>query len=393
MFRNANTYNILAASALLLMLLNPFIITETGFQLSYIAVAGIIFLQPKIAAWVVVRNPYNRVSANAKWYLKPLYFIRYDLGWLLFSIPDAAWQLCAASIAAQIATLPVTLYYFHQFPVLFLLTNLVVIPLSNLVLFAGTALFILGSIPYLNTAAGFVFKWLLFGLDKFIFWINSLPFALINSISFGVLEMVLLCALLGVWAYVSEGLKPRAVVASLVLLLAFCLANTYKYIEHRGQKIFAVYDVPRQSAIAFLNGATVCQNFDSNLIANKKIMGFYILPHWIERGIKTQSPLPSSRLPLGCLVQLGDKRVLLVDSSYTFKHVAANERLKVDWVVISHSSVTHIDDLVCNYDFDEVIFDSSNKPWALKKAKQAFTHLGIRCWDVGLQGAFVKSLD
>jgi competence protein ComEC len=117
--RHVNTFNIVFGSAVVLMLFNPFIVTEVGFRLSYLAVLGIIYLQPKIYSLWAFKN----------WFL------------------DKAWMIVAVSLAAQIATFPLSLLYFHQFPNLFLISNLVVIPVSNLILFLGTGLFAVGTIP------------------------------------------------------------------------------------------------------------------------------------------------------------------------------------------------------------------------------------------------------
>ncbi len=98
--RKSSIYNTLAASAFFLLIINPNLLFEVGFQLSYIAVLGIVYLQPLI---------YKRI---------------YTRWWLL----DKVWAITAVSIAAQIATLPLTLFYFNQFPVYFMLSNLLVIP-------------------------------------------------------------------------------------------------------------------------------------------------------------------------------------------------------------------------------------------------------------------------
>ena len=90
--RRASIYNTLAASAFVLLLVDPFLLFDVGFQLSYLAVTGIIFFQPKIyRAW----HPPNRLL-------------------------DYCWKLTAVAIAAQLTTFPISIYYFHQFPVLLL---------------------------------------------------------------------------------------------------------------------------------------------------------------------------------------------------------------------------------------------------------------------------------
>ncbi len=107
--RTINIYNSLGASAFLLLVINPYLIKSVGFQLSYIAVLSIVYLQPKIENIFIIRNK------------------------ILFKI----WLLISVSIAAQIGTAPIALYYFHIFPNWFILTNLIVIPATFLHLLAS----------------------------------------------------------------------------------------------------------------------------------------------------------------------------------------------------------------------------------------------------------------
>ena len=97
--RKVSIYNMLAISAIILIVVDPFIVFSVGFQLSYLAVIGIVYFQPKIYRLFYVKN------------------------WLL----DQAWKITAVSLAAQLATFPLGVYYFHQFPVYFFVSNLLVI--------------------------------------------------------------------------------------------------------------------------------------------------------------------------------------------------------------------------------------------------------------------------
>ena len=117
-----NIFNTMSVSAMLLLISEPCMISEAGFQLSYLAVLGIVIYQDPLVHLIYVKNKF--------------------LLW--------AWKLTCVSTAAQLATLPVTLFYFHQFPNYFILTNLLVIPISTIVLYAGLAYFVLYAIPWIN---------------------------------------------------------------------------------------------------------------------------------------------------------------------------------------------------------------------------------------------------
>jgi len=104
--KESSIYNTLAVSAFIILLFRPLWLSDAGFQLSYIAVISIVFFQPGISNLLRPRN------------------------WLLKNM----WEICTVSIAAQIGTLPLTLFYFNRFPPWFILSNLAVIPLVTVIM-------------------------------------------------------------------------------------------------------------------------------------------------------------------------------------------------------------------------------------------------------------------
>jgi len=158
--RYTNIYNTLAASIFLLLLIDPFLIMNVGFQLSYLAVIGIVYIQPKIYDWFYVQN------------------------WLL----DKTWMLTSVSIAAQIATFPLALFYFHQFPNYFLVSNFIVIPLSTLVIYLGIALFVLAKVSMVALYLSMGFNYSVWFLNESVKEIEKWPYASLQGISITVLE-------------------------------------------------------------------------------------------------------------------------------------------------------------------------------------------------------------
>jgi competence protein ComEC len=114
--RKSNIYNSLALAAFVLLIYDPFLLFSVGFQLSFLAVFGIVFIQPKLSRLLVFDS------------------------WLM----QKGWELTAVSIAAQLATFPLGLLYFHRFPNFFLISNLVVIPGAFAILFVGVFFFLIG---------------------------------------------------------------------------------------------------------------------------------------------------------------------------------------------------------------------------------------------------------
>ncbi|HJP64117.1 MAG TPA: ComEC/Rec2 family competence protein, partial [Mucilaginibacter sp.] len=162
--RTINTLNILAVSAFFLLLYDPLFIVDVGFQLSYLAVFGLVVLQPIVYKWFDFDN---------KW-------------------ADKLWALCSISIAAQVITFPLSAFYFHQFPVYFLISNLfIVIPVA-VIMYTGFAYMLLGTIPVLGAALGFILDKTILLMDKGLTYAEYAPFATINRIWITPLEYILL---------------------------------------------------------------------------------------------------------------------------------------------------------------------------------------------------------
>jgi len=150
--RRPNIYNSLAFAAFLLLLINPNNLFEVGFQLSFAAVFGIVFLQPRLARLWPLENV----------------------------ILKFVWALLTVSVAAQLATFPFTSYYFSQFPTYFWLSNLVVIPAAFLTIGLGIGLLIFSQVPILSSAFSFLTKWVIHITFLFLKAIESLPASVIE---------------------------------------------------------------------------------------------------------------------------------------------------------------------------------------------------------------------
>ncbi len=159
-----NTYNTLAAAAILLLVYDPYLIYDVGFQLSFTAVAGIVYLHPKIYAL--------------------LYF-----KWM---IPDYLWQITSVGIAAQIATFPIGLYYFHHLPVNFLFTGLFVVPFAFIILSLGILLFIVQLVSStLAAAVGYTLYLAIWTNNALINLVFLLPTNEYGSLHIGGMGMII----------------------------------------------------------------------------------------------------------------------------------------------------------------------------------------------------------
>lgn len=189
--RKPSSFNILAFSALVMISVDPGVIFEVGFQLSYIAVAGILLIQPLVAGF----------------WLPPNRFLEY------------IWQLTAVSIAAQLATFPISVYYFHIFPTYFLLANLIIIPLSFLVMSAGIPFLALSWIPVLGDGLGWIVSWIIWLQNWITLAIQLFPGGNLERLTISISGMLLVWASLICWANWELGNRKKMILAMICLFL------------------------------------------------------------------------------------------------------------------------------------------------------------------------------
>lgn len=223
--RSPSIFNAIALSALILLVFDPFLIYAVGFQLSYMALLGILVIQPMLVRlWL----PGNR-------------FLEY------------VWQISTVGIAAQLATFPISAYYFHVFPTYFILSNLVAIPGAFLIMAFGVPFMILAEVPILSGILAWVTEKLIAIVNMAVFWIQDLPFSRITEISLSVWNIVfywlLLILALLLWLYPGKKLA----VSFLILLIFGGILRVTGTIFQKKEKEMFVYDLNQGQAIDLLN--------------------------------------------------------------------------------------------------------------------------------------------
>ncbi|HNY01490.1 MAG TPA: ComEC/Rec2 family competence protein, partial [Bacteroidales bacterium] len=221
--RVTDMYNVMAASLFLILVLDPALVYDVGFLLSYLAVTGIVVIY------------------------RPVYDLYITSSWL----PDKAWSLVAVSLAAQVSTLPLTLYVFHQFPNYFLITNLVVVPLSSVVIYAGILALLAGGVPVAGIVLAKVLVVLVRLLNTLIGLIGGWPGSVTRGIFLSFPEMLLLYAALV--AVILFFTLRRA--AWLYLFIACLIVVNLSFLATRAGRLhtsrFVVFQVRKQALCAF----------------------------------------------------------------------------------------------------------------------------------------------
>lgn len=369
--RNTNIYNTLSASAFLLLLIDPFLIMDVGFQLSYIAVIGIIAIQPKIQQW---------------WEPKT---------WLM----EQVWSITSVSIAAQIATFPLALYYFHQFPNYFLVSNLIVIPASTAVIYLGVAMFSVAKISAIVGYLAIGFNYCVWFLNQTVFEMEKWPYALISGISISILETLLIYAFIAFLFYYF--IKPtfKILLISLSLLLFIGCSQISEQIQQDCQKKFIVYNVPKISALDFISARTNVLLTDSLFSKNETGLSFRVKNNWYNFGMNESRIIPiaigteniktANLMVNNNFIQFFDKRIVLVNEQSSLTH---SKPLPVDYVIISKNKGIALSDILKNYPTKMIVFDSSNSQYLIDKWKEECDVLKQSYYSVVDSGAMVVEL-
>jgi len=351
--RKSSIYNTLAASALCMLIYNPNFLFQVGFQLSYVAVFGIVFLYPKIYGIFEVRNY-----------------------WL-----DQLWKISVVSIAAQIATFPLGLFYFHQFPVYFLLANPFVIIAATLVVTIGILFPITGFMPtIIPTLVGKLINIILYLSNQIVFLINQLPFARTEPIHFNTLEVLFVYGIIIILLlfFTFKRLKYLSVaVFSTLLFSAFSIYGQTK----TNNQLMTVYAIKKHSCISIVYDDKAYVLADSVLSKDHKKIAFHIGNHLLEQGINNYNILPFSQLDSlpfptvskenNYFLVINEQKIGILTNNNTY--LPANE---LDIAICTKNAFTFLEKLR-SIQSKKIVFDSSNTSYFVEKIKEELKSISV----------------
>lgn len=359
--RKTSVYNSLTASAFLLLCYNPFWLWDAGFQLSYAAVLSLAIF-------------YNPI---------------YHLLFIQNKIFNFIWKSMAVTLAAQILTVPIAVYHFHQFPNLFLLANLVAVPLSGIIIIGAILLCIAGIVPVAATGIGYVLHHLIYQLNNFIEQVAQLPFAISTDLQMNLPQLIgaYTCIVAISWWLLHK--NKSGVYVTLIALAFIVVFRTVEIWNALQQKKLVVYNVPKHSAMDVLAGKQFFFKGDSAIQQDDLIQNVYLHPcrllHRVTNRYNTGNLLVWKNY-----FRFGHTSVLVIDASFSFKKTAP--KMMVDVLVLAQNPTVQITQLTDVFTCRQVVFDSSNPAWKVKKWQQECRQAGLPCFSVASQGAFVLNL-
>lgn len=343
--RKAHVINSLAASAFFLLLFNPNLLYKVGFQLSYLAVLGIVCLQPYFARlW----EPRNKVL-------------------------NYSWQLITVSVAAQLATAPIGMLYFHQFPNYFILANLFAIPLAFLIVLNGIVVFVVSPISFLLTAATFTLNWLIKALNYFINLVSSLPGAVSNNIYFDTQLMLFFYSIL-IFLFVYAVTRERKVISySLGLISLFLSLNIFQNLYNRDVSLYILHDkndillgVGQQNKFLWQSLSTEKSPVISSSIVN---IGLSSYPNLEQVDFQVASINGMK------LFNVLNKSIAVIED--TWPNIQCGEIIMLDYCIFSGNPKVKAETLLSCIQCNEWIFTANNSHAYIRRMRNSLEDLGV----------------
>ena len=311
----------LISSMLFLLILKPMFLFDVGFQLSYLAVFGIIWVQPKLGT---------------------LYHPR-------FLIDKKVWQLITVSIAAQVGILPLSIYYFQQFPGLFVLSNLVIIPFLGAILIGGILVIFMSLLNVLPTFLALMYGYIISLMNDFVSWVGAQEQFLFKEISIS-FAMMLCCYLLifsGTLFLIKK--TPRKFMYFLIVVLL--IQSLYFFEERKAieKESLIVFHKSRFSIIGKRKGLKIKiqQNIDTLKPSEINIIKSYVTAEYIKY---------VENINFKNFIQFKEKNILIVDSLGVFQL----NKLAHPIVILQHSPKINLERLIYRLKPSLIIADGSN---------------------------------
>lgn len=346
--RETNSINTLFLSFFALLVINPLWLFQVGFQLSYLAVFFILWLLP--------------------------FF--YKIGYSKYPIVRKIWTIISVSICAQIGVLPLSLYYFHQFPGLFLLTNIVILPFLTILMVGGIIIVVLASFDSLPLWLERGYNFLIELLNNFIHWVANQEAFLFQDIHFSTPKVIGAYLLIfSVCLFVMKTNIRRLIISliSIAILVTIYTAEAYANAANK----LIVFQKSRNTIIGYKNGRNL-KIYTNHL--NEEILSKY--PIKAFRVAENTSSFSLDKIPK--IFQYKKKKILVIDSLGLYP-----KNDKIHTVIMSNSPKINFNRLIDSLKPQQVIADGSNYYSFVKQWENSCKLKKLPFWHTAKQGAFL----
>lgn len=348
--RPVNMFNILALSLFFILVIEPLFLFQVGFQMSYAAVFAILWVYPKLQHF---------------WTPKSL-------------LVRKAWQLFSVGLAAQLGVLPISLFYFHQFPVLFFVSNLVIVPFLGIILGLGVLVIVLALLNSLPNFLVTFYDVLIAMMNRVIGWVAQQEAFIFQDISFDVIHLVLGYIL--IISLVLTLSKPTFKRIALLLIGIACFQSysIFNQLRAKDKEQLIVAHQTRNTLLLYQNKGKL-QVFGPQNGSTERLVKDYSIAEHIDTALYTE--LQNS-------YEIGEKRLFIIDS--VIVHPPTNS---VDYLVLTQSPKINLERLLDSTPPQLVLADGSNFKSYVSRWKKTCQNKKIPFHYTGEKGAYYFELN
>jgi competence protein ComEC len=339
--RKSNGMNSLLGSACMLLLWNPDLRFDLGFQLSYAAVASILLFDQEIKKMVFFKNK------------SALYL----------------WSMVSITLAAQVLTTPIVIANFHRFPTLFLFTNLVAVPLSSVVLIMEIALCIVHPFDAIATGLGAAINILIQLMNDHVLLMGNIPFGMIDQLHVSNTMMFLICFYAAAWYFLFTS-PDRLIYQCLALLgLALPVVHLIESIQTSKKKEIHVLNTYGATTIVHRHGQYATLTASASLLDNKK---------------KTKELLRQTGLALG----IEHWTIQSFPNDPVMINLQEAQQTK-PWVLLCHAKSISLNNLKDEISKETLMLaDASTPVWKIKQWEKEAQKLHLRFKPIPEEGPY-----
>lgn len=362
------TLNSLLATAFLMLLVRPLWLFDVSFQLSFLSLLAILLFQPPLyRLW----QPRNR-------------FVR------------SVWGLMTVSVAAQVGTAPLVLLYFARFSTHFLLSNLWVIPLSSLILYASVVLLLFTPFPALQSWLAGLLERLVWLQNEGLRIVEHLPYASFDGIWVDGWDVLLFYLVLALFCACLACFIPKRLYALLLLCLLWGAYRMFSLHASLPEPGIAFYNVGRQPAVHCLTEGARSWLVGVDSLPDVERLSRSLAVHW--RRLRLAPPCPVAQdyadsclsVRNGLLTYGGRRVCILNDSRWDGK--AAPIPLHIDYLYVCRGYKGSLEELDALFDVDFVVFDASFTGFYRRRMEEECLRRGLPFHALDKDGALMVSV-
>lgn len=345
--RPSNTFNILALSFFFTLIVQPMFLFQVGFQLSYAAVFSILWVYPiLIRLWTPGSKLVNKV-----------------------------WQLFSVSLAAQLGVLPLSLYYFHQFPTLFFISNLLIVPTLGFILGFGILILILAAMNSLPHLLASSYNQMLYMLNELVGFIGQQEEFIMDKVAIDGLSMLLIYLLIIFSVKALDQLKFSPLRNAAICLLAIQSYTFYRMHITAEQEVFIITNQFATSGFLYQNGRNLHIMTD-NPNRLKPMANAFAIKAFLSS--TTYDSIPNA-------FSYAEKQWMVIDSSAIYKSVGKTP----DVIVLTGSPRIHLDRLLKKVKPELVIADGSNYAGIIERWNASCANAEVSFYSTSSSGAYI----